>query len=111
MEPVLRVEGINKSFAGNKVLHDVSFDVVAGRVHSLVGENGAGKSTLMNIVGGVHRADSGAIYLNGRPISFANPWQAKQHGISIVYQELSHAPNMKVAQNIYIRREHANRFG
>ncbi|MCC7208930.1 MAG: sugar ABC transporter ATP-binding protein, partial [Anaerolineae bacterium] len=42
---------------------------------------------------------------------FANPWQAKQHGISIVYQELSHAPNMKVAQNIYIRREHANRFG
>jgi ribose transport system ATP-binding protein len=111
MEPILRVEGINKSFAGNKVLHDVSFDIWAGKVHSLVGENGAGKSTLINIIGGVHRPDSGTIYLDGRPISFTNPWQAKQHGISIVYQELSHAQNMKVAQNIYIRREHANRLG
>ncbi|MCC7450892.1 MAG: sugar ABC transporter ATP-binding protein [Anaerolineae bacterium] len=111
MESVLRVEGINKSFAGNKVLNDVSFSVQAGHVHSLVGENGAGKSTLMNIVGGIHRPDSGQIFLEGRPVSFSDPWQAKQHGISIVHQELSLAPNMKVAQNIFIRREPINPLG
>lgn len=111
MEPILKVEGINKSFAGNQVLHDISFSAYGGHVHALVGENGAGKSTLMNIIGGIHRPDSGTLYLNGQPVSFSDPWQAKQSGISIVHQELSLAPNMKVAQNIFIRRERANALG
>jgi ABC-type sugar transport system ATPase subunit len=111
MQPVLSIENITKSFAGNRVLHDVSFSVRAGSVHSLVGENGAGKSTLMNIVGGIHHPDSGTIYLEGRPVHFSNPWQAKQHGISLVHQELSLAPNMSVAQNIFIRRARVNRLG
>ncbi len=111
MEPILQVENINKSFSGNSVLHDVSFTVYPGQVHSLVGENGAGKSTLMNIIGGIHKPDSGSIRLNGRPVMFADPWQAKQAGISLVHQELSLAPNMSVAQNIFIRREPHNRLG
>ena len=110
-QPVLSVENITKSFAGNRVLHDVSFSVRAGSVHSLVGENGAGKSTLMNIIGGIHHPDSGTIYLEGRPVHLSNPWQAKRHGISLVHQELSLAPNMSVAQNIFIRRARVNRLG
>ncbi len=111
MNALLKVEGIYKSFAGNKVLHDVSFSVNAGEVHSLVGENGAGKSTLMNIIGGIHRPDSGTITLDGQSVSFSDPWQAKQKGISLVHQELSLAPNMEVAQNIFIRRQPRNRLG
>lgn len=111
MTAVLEVENINKSFSGNKVLKDVSFSAIAGRVHALVGENGAGKSTLMNIIGGIHKPDSGTILLGGEPVRFTNPWQAKQSGISIVHQELSLAPNMTVAQNIFVRREKTNNLG
>ena len=110
-DSILEVEGISKSFAGNKVLQDVSFNVYPGTVHSLVGENGAGKSTLMNIIGGIYRPNSGTIRLAGNPVSFSDPWQAKQNGISLVHQELSLTPNMKVAQNIFIRREPRNRLG
>lgn len=110
-EPVLKVEGICKSFAGNRVLDEVTFSVAAGQVHALVGENGAGKSTLMNIIGGLHQPDQGAIYLNGQPVSFANPLQAMHSGISLVHQELSLAPNMNVAQNIFVGRQEVNRLG
>ncbi len=111
MEPILKVEGIYKSFAGNRVLDDVAFSAEAGRVHALVGENGAGKTTLMNIVGGIHQPDEGTIYFDGQPVSFADPLQAMGSGISIVHQELSLAPNMNVAQNIFIGREKANGLG
>ncbi len=111
MEPLLEVKGINKSFAGNRVLTDVSFKVYPGQVHALVGENGAGKSTLMNVVGGIYRPDSGEILLGDRLMQFSNPWQGIQAGISLVHQELSLAPNMSVAQNIFIRREPRNALG
>ena len=110
-EPILKAENITKSFAGHKVLDGVDFGAESGQVHSLVGENGAGKSTLMKIVGGLYQPDAGTIYLDGQPVSFSTPWQAMQAGISIVHQELSLAPNLNVAQNIFIRRENSNRLG
>lgn len=110
-EPVLKVEGIYKSFAGNRVLDEVTFSVEAGQVHALVGENGAGKSTLMNIIGGLHQPDQGVIYLNGQSSSFVDPLQAMHSGISLVHQELSLAPNLNVAQNIFVGREEVNRLG
>ncbi len=110
-EPVLKVEGICKSFAGNRVLDEVTFSAAAGQVHALVGENGAGKSTLMNIIGGLHQADQGIIYLNGQPKTFADPLQAMHSGISLVHQELSLAPNLSVAQNIFVGRQQVNRLG
>lgn len=109
--PVLKVEGICKSFAGNRVLDEVTFSVAAGQVHALVGENGAGKSTLMNIIGGLHQPDQGTIYLNDQPVSFADPLQAMHSGISLVHQELSLAPNLNVAQNIFVGRQEVNRLG
>ncbi len=111
MTPILRVEGICKSFASNRVLDDVSFSVEAGQVHALVGENGAGKSTLMNIIGGLVHAETGTIYLDGRPAVFANPVEAMHAGISIVHQVLSLAANMSVAHNIYVGREPVNGLG
>jgi len=108
---VLRVEGISKSFASNKVLDQVSFEVEAGQVHALVGENGAGKTTLMNIIGGIHQPDEGSIFLEGYQTHFEDPLQAIKSGISIVHQELSLALNLTVAQNIFANREETNRIG
>ncbi|MFN8464247.1 MAG: sugar ABC transporter ATP-binding protein [Caldilineaceae bacterium] len=111
MAPILEVKNVNKSFSGNSVLADVSFAVEAGQVHALVGENGAGKSTLMNIIGGLVPADGGEICLDGTQVSFHSPLEAMKGGISIVHQELSLAPNMNLAQNIYLRREPVNALG
>ena len=111
MGSILRAEGIYKSFGVNLVLEDISITVEAGQVHALVGENGAGKSTLMNIIGGIHRPDKGQLYLDGQPISFADPHDALQKGISIVHQELSLAPNLSVAQNIFRWARKIDRLG
>jgi len=111
MTPVLEVKQVNKSFGTHHVLKDVSFSVEAGEVHALVGENGAGKSTLMNIIGGIHKRDSGDVLLDGKTITVNDPWQAREMGISVVFQELSLTPNMTVAQNIFVRREPTRAFG
>ena len=111
MAPILEVKKISKSFAGNHVLQEISFSVESGQVHALIGENGAGKSTLMNIIGGIHQPDGGQIFFDGRPVVFANPMEAMKNGISIVHQELSLAPNMNLAQNIFLRREPVNALG
>ena len=111
MPPVLEVKNASKVFGSHRVLHDVSFAVHAGEVHALVGENGAGKSTLMNIIGGIHKRDAGEILLNGESIDPGDPWQARQLGISVVFQELSLTPNMTVAQNIFVRREPSTALG
>jgi ABC-type sugar transport system ATPase subunit len=111
MESILRAEKIYKSFGANLVLQDVSITVEAGQVHAVMGENGAGKSTLMNILGGIHRPDQGKIYIEGQSVSFSDPLDAQKKGISLVHQELSLAPNMSIAQNIFIGREKQNRLG
>ncbi len=109
--PILEVHNINKSFSGNHVLQNVSLAVKAGQVHAVVGENGAGKSTLMNVIGGIFKADSGEVLIDGKVVHFANPLDAMQSGISLVHQELSLSANMDLAQNIFLRREPANSAG
>jgi rhamnose transport system ATP-binding protein len=103
--PVLMLRGITKAFGGNRVLHDVDLDVRAGQVHALVGENGAGKSTLMKIAAGVHRPDSGEMLLGGQRFHPRNPSAALGAGIAMVHQELSLAPDVSVAENIFVGRE------
>jgi ribose transport system ATP-binding protein len=100
-ESALVLSGISKSFAGVEVLHGVDFDVRPGEVHALVGENGAGKSTLMKIAAGVHQADSGRITIGGLDHAPRNPSEALRAGIAMVHQELSLAPDLSVAENIF----------
>jgi ABC-type sugar transport system ATPase subunit len=108
---LLQAVGISKAFPGVKALDDVSLTVRRGRLHALIGENGAGKSTLMNILAGVFPPDAGRIVLEGRTVSFANPRQAQEAGISIIFQELNLVPDLTIAENIFIGREPLNRFG
>src|SRR5690625_1707077 len=103
--PVIAAEGIEKSFLGVKVLHDIKIDLRPGEVHALVGENGAGKSTLMKILAGVHQPDTGAISVAGVEQTFAHPLQAQQAGIAPVFQEFNLLPERSVAENVYCGRE------
>ena len=103
--------GISKSFFGVKVLDDVTFSVAPGEIHALAGENGAGKSTLMKILQGVYTMDSGEIRIAGEKVSIHSFQDARKFGIGMVFQEFSLVPELTVAQNIFLDREHKNRFG
>src|SRR3981081_3882974 len=94
--------GISKRFGGIRALDDVSFAVKPGEVHALLGENGAGKSTLMKILSGAYHRDSGEIRILGQPVEISNPHISRQLGIGIIYQELVLAPDLSVAENIFI---------
>lgn len=111
MENILEMENVSISFGGVEVLHDVSFSVRRGEIHSLIGENGAGKSTLMKIISGVYIPDRGTIRKDGAQIRFHGPLDAFAHKIGIVHQELSIAGNLTVAQNMLVGREPVNKLG
>lgn len=101
----LRARGIRKSFGGTEVLHDVDVDIVGGRVLALLGENGAGKSTLVRVVAGAHTPDGGTLEFTGEDgrvetVSGLEPLSARRRGIRMIFQELSDAPDLTVAENI-----------
>lgn len=107
--PVLRLEGIRKSFGPVHALRGVDLNVRAGEVHALVGENGAGKSTLMKILSGAYQPDAGSMTLYGEPYAPANPLDGRAAGISMIYQELVLAPHLTVEENVTLGAEHARR--
>jgi len=98
----LRLSGIEKSFSGVKVLHDVDFEVRKGEILGLVGENGAGKSTLMNILGGVKPKDAGELFVDSKPYEPVSPLSAVSVGIAFVHQELNLFTNLTVAENMFL---------
>jgi ribose transport system ATP-binding protein len=104
-QPILTVRGVTKSFPGVRALKGVDLTIYPGEVHALVGENGAGKSTLMKILAGAQRPDGGEIKLDGKPVHFHSPHQARLAGIGIIYQELTIAPNLTVAGNVFLGSE------
>lgn len=106
---LLAVEQVSKSFAGNRVLHEVSFDVRAGEVLALVGENGAGKSTVLSLVTGMLAPDSGRVVYEGEPVRDWSPHRARAVGIGSVHQELSLNPHQTVAENVFLGQWPARR--
>lgn len=98
----LEMKHITKHFGGVKALTDVSLEVRQGEIHALVGENGAGKSTLMKVLSGAYQKDSGDIFIDGQLVNIQSPRDAKSIGISVIYQEFMLAPDLTVAENIYI---------
>lgn len=111
MKNLLELENISISFGGVEILHDISFAVREGEIHSLIGENGAGKSTLMKIISGIYFPDRGTMRKNGEEIRLHGPLDAFAHKIGIVHQELSIAGNLTVAENMMVGREPVNRLG
>lgn len=100
---ILQVENLTKAFYGNTVLNGVSFSMDYGQVLGLVGQNGAGKSTLVKILTGAYAKDSGTIKIEGAEQDFTSIDAANAAGVALVFQELSLASNMTVADNIFVR--------
>src|ERR1700751_1575554 len=109
--PILDLQGNTKSFGGVEALRGVDFALFAGEIHGLVGENGGGKSTLMKIIAGVHPEFSGHFTLDGRETRFRSTRDAHAAGIAMVHQELSVAPDLTVAENVFFGTHPTNRLG
>ncbi|MEO5614395.1 MAG: sugar ABC transporter ATP-binding protein [Cypionkella sp.] len=102
MSDIIRMSGIHKAFGGVHALRGVDFDLRGGEVHALIGENGAGKSTLMRILGGEHAPSKGALFIDGGETHLQSPHHSKQHGITIIHQEMALAGDLTVAENIFL---------
>lgn len=105
MEEILSFDKISKSFPGVRALDDVSFGLMRGEVHAIVGENGAGKSTLMKILSGAYTADTGRMIFEGREIVNNSPKLSRDLGIQMIYQELNLVPELSIASNIFLGQE------
>ncbi|MGF1631824.1 MAG: ATP-binding cassette domain-containing protein [Kiloniellaceae bacterium] len=103
--PAIRLRGIEKSFGAVQVLRGVDLDAHPGQVTALVGDNGAGKSTLVKALCGAIHIDEGEIRLDGQPIAFKSPMEARDAGIETVYQNLALSPALSIADNMFLGRE------
>jgi ribose transport system ATP-binding protein len=108
---LLELSGISKSFGGVQALRAVDFSLKVGEIHGLVGENGAGKSTLMKIIAGVHAGYDGEMRVDGKVVHFRSSADALAAGIGMVHQELSVAPDLTVAENVFLGVQPVNRLG
>jgi D-xylose transport system ATP-binding protein len=108
--PVVSMRGIDVLFGGVHAVDNVDLDLHAGQVVALLGHNGAGKSTLAGVLSGAVAKDKGTIEIDGRPVHFRTPRQARLAGVEIIYQTLALAGNLDAASNIYLGRE-LRRFG
>ena len=111
MEPLIRMVGITKEFPGVKALDNISFDIMPGEVHVLIGENGAGKSTLMKILSGVYTPTSGKIICNGHEYNALTTGLSYEEGISIVYQELSVINELSILENLFVGKLPTKKVG
>lgn len=107
---LLAFQAVTKRFGPVTALDHVDFELRPGEIHALLGENGAGKSTLIKVLGGIYAPESGTIRINGKTVTIPAVADANRHGIRIIHQELSLAPNLSIAENIYLGAE-PRRFG
>ncbi|KKI51934.1 cellooligosaccharide ABC transporter ATP-binding protein [Christensenella hongkongensis] len=107
-EYAVEMKNITKTFPGTKALDGACLYIKKGEVHALLGENGAGKSTLMNVLIGIHKMDSGEMFLNGGPLKINNNFEALRKGIGMVPQEINLIPDASIAENIFLGNERKN---
>ncbi|MGL5867493.1 MAG: sugar ABC transporter ATP-binding protein [Clostridium chrysemydis] len=110
-KPMLKMEGVSKSFPGVKALDKVNITAYGGEVTALMGENGAGKSTLMKILSGVYTKDEGKIFIQGEEANIHGIKSAEELGVTIIHQELSIINNLTVSENIFLGNEKVSKFG
>jgi simple sugar transport system ATP-binding protein len=107
--PVIEARGICKYFGAVTALENVSLRLMPGEVLGVVGDNGAGKSTLMKTLSGLQAPSKGELLVNGQPVHFGSPRDARDRGIEMVYQDLALAGNMRIDENIFLGREQTRR--
>ena len=108
---LLEVRHVSKYFGSVIALRDISMQVHAGEVTCVLGDNGAGKSTLIKILSGVHPHDEGEFLIEGHPVRFSGPRDARAAGISVVFQDLATVPLMSIWRNFFLGSEPTNGFG
>jgi rhamnose transport system ATP-binding protein len=102
--PILELRNAARSYGAVQALRDGTIAVAPGEVRALVGENGAGKSTLVKLLGGVVRLDDGEMLVDGAPVDFHSPTDARAAGIAVIYQEPTLFPDLSVAENVVMGR-------
>jgi simple sugar transport system ATP-binding protein len=103
--PLLQLRGISKFFGNVTALSGISTEVYAGKVTCVLGDNGAGKSTFIKILSGLHKPSDGEYLIDGQPVEFESPRDARERGIATVYQDLAMAPLMSVWRNFFLSAE------
>jgi fructose transport system ATP-binding protein len=103
--PVLEARGLVKRYGHVTALDGCDFELLPGEILAVIGDNGAGKSTLIKALAGAIVPDEGQILLDGNPVHFSNPMEARRRGIETVYQDLAVAPALDIASNLYLGRE------
>lgn len=104
-EPILTARGLTKRYGRVTALDNCDFDLYPGEILAVIGDNGAGKSTLIKALCGAVVPDEGEIKLDGKPVHFTNPMQAREAGIETVYQNLALSPALSIADNMFMGRE------
>lgn len=104
-EPILRARGLVKRYGKVTALDHCDFDLMPGEILAVIGDNGAGKSSLIKALSGAVQPDEGEIMLEGRPVKFASPLDARGAGIECVYQTLAMSPALSIADNMFMGRE------
>lgn len=109
-EYILELKGITKIFPGVKALDNVHFQLKKGEIHALMGENGAGKSTFIKVITGVHQAEKGEIFINGKKVEIKNTKDAQNFSIAAIYQHGTAYQHLSVTENIFIGHEKLTKF-
>lgn len=102
---VMEARGLVKRYGQVVALDGTDFELRAGEIMAVIGDNGAGKSSLIKALSGATIPDEGEILLDGKPIHFKSPMDARREGIETVYQDLAVAPAMTIAENLFLGRE------
>jgi simple sugar transport system ATP-binding protein len=103
--PIVEMRNIKKNFAAVQALRGVDLALYHNEVLGLVGDNAAGKSTLMKVLSGAYMPDGGQIFIEGRPVNFSSPMDARRMGIEMVYQDYALSNNLDVVANVFMGRE------
>src|SRR6266516_4132240 len=103
--PVLEARGLVKRYGQVTAMDGCDFELLPGEILAVIGDNGAGKSTLIKALSGAIIPDEGTIVLDGKPVRFHGPLDARKQGIETVYQDLAVAPALTIAENLFLGRE------